>query len=298
VDSLAYFTLLNDGNFLVCVNVSNPVNPQLVAEYTATNITEGYIKDLEIDGDRAFLSESSEGIEVVNIADPTNMYQEAVINIIDYAGDIFVHDSLIYGLGGGFWILNISDIYSHSLVYGPVSGYGGNMFLDGNRLFVTGFGGVTQFDITDPVAPDSIGWCDLAGGNIFVNGNLVFHTSESYGLYVSDLNSGLVVGYYDTPYKAGKVAHQDGITYVVDQSAVIGFTASNSTAECGDANGDGVVNILDIIFLINYVYNEGPAPQPPLIGDLDYDGYVLILDITALINYLYAGGPEPTCGLQ
>jgi hypothetical protein len=64
---------------------------------------------------------------------------------------------------------------------------------------------------------------------------------------------------------------------------------------CGDANGDTTVNILDITFLIAYLYQGGPAPDPMNSADVNSDGAVNILDITYLIAYLYQGGPEPNC---
>ena len=63
-----------------------------------------------------------------------------------------------------------------------------------------------------------------------------------------------------------------------------------------DTNRDGIVNILDIVYLINCKYKEGPCPEPPIIGDVDdcVDPYTInILDIVYLINYKYKGGPEP-----
>ena len=64
----------------------------------------------------------------------------------------------------------------------------------------------------------------------------------------------------------------------------------------GDVNRDGIVNILDIVYLINCKYKDGPCPEPPIIGDVDncMDPYTInILDIVYLINYKYKGGPEP-----
>jgi len=29
---------------------------------------------------------------------------------------------------------------------------------------------------------------------------------------------------------------------------------------CGDMNGDNIVNILDVIYYINYIYMNGPMP--------------------------------------
>jgi hypothetical protein len=60
----------------------------------------------------------------------------------------------------------------------------------------------------------------------------------------------------------------------------------------GDANHDGLINIKDITFLINYLYKGGPAPLQ-YEGDVDSDGIINIRDITYLINYLYRGGPPP-----
>jgi len=64
---------------------------------------------------------------------------------------------------------------------------------------------------------------------------------------------------------------------------------------CGDAVGDGDVNILDITFVINYLYKSGPPPVPEQAADVDSSGGVNILDVTNLINYLYKSGPEPNC---
>lgn len=64
---------------------------------------------------------------------------------------------------------------------------------------------------------------------------------------------------------------------------------------CGDPNRDGEINIADIVHLINYLFADGPAPQPWEAGDANCDGGVDILDVVYLINYLFAGGPPPEC---
>ncbi len=61
----------------------------------------------------------------------------------------------------------------------------------------------------------------------------------------------------------------------------------------GDASRNGVVNVLDITFLISYLYKHGPAPDPLAAGDANCNELVNVLDITYLINYLYKGGPIP-----
>ena len=65
---------------------------------------------------------------------------------------------------------------------------------------------------------------------------------------------------------------------------------------CGDANGDLSVDIADVIYLINYLFIEGPLPECEPItacADVNLDGEVDIADVMYLINYLFISGPEP-----
>lgn len=62
----------------------------------------------------------------------------------------------------------------------------------------------------------------------------------------------------------------------------------------GDVNQDGVLELQDIVYLINYVYKSGPAPLPFVDqGDVNGDGNVGLFDIVFLINYVYKSGPTP-----
>ena len=64
----------------------------------------------------------------------------------------------------------------------------------------------------------------------------------------------------------------------------------------GDANNDGIVNILDITFIINFLYKSGAPPPVPALADPDNSCATDALDITYLINFLYKGGPAPLMG--
>ncbi len=66
-----------------------------------------------------------------------------------------------------------------------------------------------------------------------------------------------------------------------------------SSYVCGDANGDGTVNVGDAVFLINYVFKGGPAPDPECLGDANGDGGVNVGDAVYLISYVFKGGPAP-----
>ena len=74
------------------------------------------------------------------------------------------------------------------------------------------------------------------------------------------------------------------------------LAASQSSYLAGDANGDGVVELADLVYLLNYLYRSGPAPDPMASGDPNADCVVELADLVYLINYLYKSGPAPQQG--
>lgn len=74
---------------------------------------------------------------------------------------------------------------------------------------------------------------------------------------------------------------------------IVGGISSKSSSVCGDINSDTVMNILDITFLVNYLYKGGEAPQDVSVCDVDLNGSVNLLDVTYLIRYLYLNGTVP-----
>jgi hypothetical protein len=62
---------------------------------------------------------------------------------------------------------------------------------------------------------------------------------------------------------------------------------------CGDANGDGAVDISDAIYVIEFVFFNGPAPSPLSIADVDCTGLVDVSDALYIIDYVNAIGPAP-----
>ena len=63
----------------------------------------------------------------------------------------------------------------------------------------------------------------------------------------------------------------------------------------GDANRDGVIDIADLLYLINYLFIDGSAPEPLEAGDANCDEVVDVGDVVYLINYLFLGGAPPPC---
>jgi len=62
---------------------------------------------------------------------------------------------------------------------------------------------------------------------------------------------------------------------------------------CGDCNDDENIDIGDVIYLINYLYKNGSAPNPWQAGDVNISGVVDIGDVVYLINYMFKNGLPP-----
>jgi len=87
--------------------------------------------------------------------------------------------------------------------------------------------------------------------------------------------------------------------FVIDAAGCVDETplalAVSPAYACGDANGDGETNVADAVYMINYVFKGGPAPDPVEAGDANCDGDSNIGDAVYIINYVFKGGPAPCC---
>jgi len=64
----------------------------------------------------------------------------------------------------------------------------------------------------------------------------------------------------------------------------------------GDCDWDGQITIIDLVWLVNYMFNQGPLPRPTLIvGDMNCDLVISIEDLVWLVDYMFNQGPLP-CG--
>ncbi|MCP4704987.1 MAG: hypothetical protein GY865_10280 [candidate division Zixibacteria bacterium] len=80
-----------------------------------------------------------------------------------------------------------------------------------------------------------------------------------------------------------------------DMNAIVTFNKVYPVAIKGDVNGDKVIDLLDILSIIDYKYNDGEEPQVLDVADTNNDKVVNILDILIIINFKYKGGPAPAC---
>jgi hypothetical protein len=65
---------------------------------------------------------------------------------------------------------------------------------------------------------------------------------------------------------------------------------------CGDVNGDGDVNVLDVSYLLTYIIADWTPPVAMVAADVDECGTVNMADVSYLCEHLYVGGPAPCMG--
>ncbi len=68
-----------------------------------------------------------------------------------------------------------------------------------------------------------------------------------------------------------------------------------SNFTCGDVNGDSNVDVLDIIYLINFKFKGGPEPVIMDAANVDGNGTVDVLDIIYFIAFKFKDGPDLNC---
>jgi hypothetical protein len=83
--------------------------------------------------------------------------------------------------------------------------------------------------------------------------------------------------------------------YEPSNSLLLKLTSSGQATLRGDLTGDEQVNIADVIYLVNYLFKGGSAPEHPLSADANCDGIVDLGDLIYIIDYLYKHGPTPGC---
>ena len=77
---------------------------------------------------------------------------------------------------------------------------------------------------------------------------------------------------------------------IIDRAATLNGTGSAPT--CGDVNGDGSVNTLDVTTLFDFVTAGLPYEA---VADVNNDGKVNTLDVTRLFDFVTNGTPSLNC---
>lgn len=90
-----------------------------------------------------------------------------------------------------------------------------------------------------------------------------------------------------------------GNVVIPDTDTTFNYQAQVFPTLRGDVNIDAKINLIDIIFLVNFIFKAGPSSQPLALSNLNCDkkadgtDNVNLLDIIYLVNFIFKGGPPP-----
>jgi len=67
----------------------------------------------------------------------------------------------------------------------------------------------------------------------------------------------------------------------------------------GDVNhSGGGPDISDLVSLVDYMFQNGPAPPMPVTADVDGSGSIDIADMVYLVDFMFSEGPAPLCAYE
>lgn len=123
--------------------------------------------------------------------------------------------------------------------------------------------------------------------------------SGSGGIQASALDNG--DGSFTAVLTASTATGLDTITATAEAGGQ--FVALNQRPvvtyyRCGDLDGSltEVIDIADLVYLVDYMFNGGPPPAIPEASDIDSSGGPLdIADLVHIVDYMFNGGPPPGC---
>ncbi len=196
----------------------------------------------------------------------------------------------------------------NGLIYSTYLGGGGSdhnfgIAVDGSGCaYVTGVTQSSDF-------PTENAWDDSYNGglDVFVTkfsaaGNSLLYSTFLGGEY-DDRGNGIAIDGSGCAYVTGRTTSSDFPTENAWDDSNNGgmdvFVTKLSYGCCigirGNVDSDGgdAIDISDLVFLVDYMFNSGPEPPCLDEADIDGSGGIDISDLVFLVDYMFSGGPPP-----
>ncbi len=302
----AYVSDGTAGQFgLKVVNIADPFNPYIVSAASIEDYTLAMFKK----GNYVYTALGPAGINIVDVSDVDNPFLIGVYDTPRWANDVSVFGNFAYVADGSYslQILDVSNPEAPSVYNNlPTSESLRALAISGHYAFLGTVGYLEVADIIDPGNPVIVGSYEFERNficeDIVIEGNYLYYSPHSTfadppGICVFDISDPLnpaLLGSYKTPGDSKRLAVAGDKIAVDDELGLLVLTTT-APFVCGELNGDGVVNLFDIVFLIQYLYMGGQGPVMMEAADVNGSGNVDIFDITAMIGYLYLGGGGLSC---
>ena len=146
--------------------------------------------------------------------------------------------------------------------------------------------------LSNPASPQNINASDgLYNNQVIVSWDETSNT-DSYKIYRDNVWLGLNSSSDDTEY-IDQITEL-GIIYEYCIESInecgesdFGCDTGFSSSGPGDVNGDGDINVLDVVTAVSYILSSDTIPEEILLdADLNFDGQLNVLDIVLIINMI------------
>ena len=226
-------------------------NINLVGEYLGEN---SLAHNVHVKGDFVYISHYTTGLKILDIYDPTDPIEVAAYDT--YPDD---DNDGFYGCWGAYPFTENNYVYASDMQYG---------------LFVFSFddveAGWVYGTITDGgQSVTEVEIKSLLNGKIFTS-----NLNGEYGF-------GFPEGDQEFMFSQGGV-DIGTLTITIYPHQTTGHDIVFGVELVGDVNNDGVLNILDIVILVNWILLNEYSNS----GDMNSDGILNILDVVQLINLI------------
>ena len=173
-----------------------------------------------------------------------------------------------------------------------------------------------QFDLTLPagfsIAKNAKGKLDVKKGERYEDDTqqltveLLDETTNTYRFISFSMSNGIIEGTegsiiqivlnagdavedgdYSAKIKNVNFTSTDGRSSILSDAT---FTITINSVILGDANGDGIVNVTDIVEIVNYILNKPTAAFIQAAADVNQDGSINVTDIVYTVSLIMSSG--------
>jgi hypothetical protein len=201
------------------VDISDPAHPEIVERFQP----EGYTYGVEVEDGYAYLLNSENGIQIVDVQNPLSLIPRGSAETPGVAQELIARDDYLYvaDKDSGLTILNVSDKDNPFLVKSiPLEGKCENVFASEDFLFASCHGeGMKIYDLTDPETPTFQKLYPTTEGieDIYVEGRYAYLSREGDRVEVVDISSSpLLMATYDLLDNPGNLIVKDEHIYLCD----------------------------------------------------------------------------------
>lgn len=184
-----------------------------------------------------------------------------IVEIGSYSGELTAESCAFTGNSGSFILYNRGTTIVHNAIFA---------FNDGNPM-----NALQDMTCTD-IYGNSLGdWSGYIGIDGNISADPLFCDTAAGDYHLSGFSPCLPAGN--------------------DCQEIIGVYGMGCGIVCGEINGDAIINIADVVYLINYIFRDGPPPVNLSAADTNANGDVDVGDAVVLVNYIFRNEPVINC---